>query len=276
MRKMTLEEIQSVNLEMMSEIHMFCEEHKIHYSLAYGSLIGAIRHKGFIPWDDDIDIMMPRPDYERFSRQFVSKKGFRLAPAYDKDTYVNYTRLYDNRTLVICRAKAAKFDIGVWIDIYPIDGVSPNREMCNEQFQRIRRYTGLVMKWRIYLYEITKKGIINKLKSSIRLFQIWIGNRGDFSYWHKRINEICQEVPFGSTNNCSSLLCVSANKNDKQEIFETADFQDFILIPFENHKFYIASGYDRILKTIFGNYMTIPPKEQQVSHLINKWGFYWK
>ena len=83
MRKMTLQEIQTVNLELMKDIHAFCVKNNIHYSLAYGSLIGAVRHKGFIPWDDDIDIMMPRPDFERFSHEYKSEKGYRLSSVYD-------------------------------------------------------------------------------------------------------------------------------------------------------------------------------------------------
>ena len=92
MRKMTLDEIQAVNLEIMKEIHVFCVNNHINYSLAYGSLIGAIRHKGFIPWDDDIDIMMPHQDYELFSKTFKSSKGYELLSVYSNETYVNYTR----------------------------------------------------------------------------------------------------------------------------------------------------------------------------------------
>ena len=97
---MTLQEVQAINLEMMEEIHLFCVRNNIRYSLAYGSLIGAVRHEGFIPWDDDIDIMMPRPDFEVFSRSFQSQKGFILSSVYSNETYVNYTRVYDNRTIV--------------------------------------------------------------------------------------------------------------------------------------------------------------------------------
>ena len=159
MKRMTLQEIQQVNLEMMKDIHAFCVKNGIHYSLAYGSLIGAIRHKGFIPWDDDIDIMMPRPDFERFSREYKSENGFWLSSVYGDDTYVNYTRVYDDRTLVICPAKAGKKETGVWIDIYPIDGISDNAEESREQFQRIRGYTKLVMKWRMNLRALTMKSI---------------------------------------------------------------------------------------------------------------------
>lgn len=275
MRKMTLQEIQTVNLELMKDIHAFCVKNNIHYSLAYGSLIGAVRHKGFIPWDDDIDIMMPRPDFERFSHEYKSEKGYRLSSVYDNDTYINYTRVYDNKTLVVCPAKAAKQDIGVWIDIYPIDGISDDESESTKQFQRLRHYTGLVMRWRKYLHCLSKDSISLKAKAYIRLAQLWLANKGTFAFWHRQICLICCEQQFGTTQRCSSLVCMEANRDNRQEVFPTSDFLQFQLMPFEDQQFYVASGYDNILTTIFGNYMQIPPKDKQVSHIIHLWDFYW-
>ena len=274
-KMMTIQEIQSVNLEIMKDIHAFCVERNIHYSLAYGSLIGAIRHQGFIPWDDDIDIMMPRPDFERFSKEYKSKNGYILSSVYDNDTYINYTRVYDNRTIAQSPAKASTHEYGVWIDIYPIDGISDDDTISKNQFQRLRHYTVLVMRWRKALRRKDKSNLWICLKAYLYLIRQWLFNKGDFHYWHNKICDICKEYQFGKTNRCSSLVCVDATNKNKQEIFGTEDFNAFELVPFENQQFYIASGYDHILRSIFGNYMEIPPKEKQVSH-INEWQIYWK
>ena len=85
MREMTLKEIQQVSLGILKDIHKFCVEHDIQYSLCYGTLLGAIRHKGFIPWDDDIDITMPRPEFDRFIKSYQSEKGYRLFAAENND-----------------------------------------------------------------------------------------------------------------------------------------------------------------------------------------------
>lgn len=273
---MTLHEIQSVNLEIMKDIHAFCVENEIKYSLAYGSLIGAIRHKGFIPWDDDIDIMMPRPDFERFSKEYKSKKGYILSSVYDNDTYVNYTRVYDNDTLVVSPALASKKPMGVWIDIYPIDGISDDEEESRNQFQRLRHFTGIVMRWRHTMYNWKKDNLWINFKAVIRLVHIWLTNKRNFSYWHHQICKISQEHAFGTTKRCSSLLCMEANRDDKQEVFLTSDFLHYKLMPFEDQQFYVTLGYDNILKTIFGDYMKIPPKEKQISHSIDNWDFYWR
>lgn len=276
MRAMTLQEIQRVNLEIMIDIHDFCVKHGIHYSLAYGTLIGAIRHKGFIPWDDDIDIMMTRPDFERFSKEYQSEKGFKLSSVYSDDTYINYTRVYDGRTLVICPGKAAKHDIGVWVDVFPIDAISDDNAISEDQFQRIRHYTNLVMNWRAHLQAKELKSVVRKVKSSIRLLQMRLTNKGCFPFWHQQVINICKENTFGSTKRCSCLVCVEANRDNNQAIFLTDWFRKSVVVPFEDQQFYIIADYDPVLKSIYGDYMQIPPKEKQVSHSLNRFGFFWK
>ena len=276
MRKMTLAEIQQVNLELMKDIHSFCVKNDIRYSLAYGSLIGAVRHKGFIPWDDDIDIMMPRPDFEKFSAMYQSKEGYILSSFYDEDSYINYTRVYDYRTIVKCPIKASKHEIGVWIDVYPLDGISDDDVISKEQFQLLRKHTRNVMKWRKCLIDIKQKKLNKRIRILLRMIKLRILNKGSINSWRDKICSICKEYEFGTTKRCSSLLCVEANSNNKQEIFQTKDFFEYQLVPFETEQFFITKAYDRVLTTIFGDYMKIPPKDKQVSHILHQWKFYWK
>ena len=276
MKRMTLQEIQSVNLNIMKDIHAFCVEHGIHYSLAYGSLIGAVRHKGFIPWDDDIDIMMPRPDFEKFSSSFESKHGFVLSSVYDENTYVNYTRVYNNaETLVISPAKAGKKEVGIWVDVYPIDGISDDETMSRKQFVEIRKYSQQVMTMRFIFRKLVSGNSIRKLKAAIKWVIYRLVKRGNLRQWHNKIVDLCKEVPYGKTSRCSSLVCMEANRDDRQEIFPLTSFQKYQLVPFETERFYIVSDYDTVLKVIFGDYMKLPPPEKRVSHVIKKWQFFW-
>lgn len=276
MKIMTLKEIQKVNLELMSDIHEFCVQNCIDYSLAYGSLIGAVRHNGFIPWDDDIDIMMTRPNFERFSKEYVSKRGFILSSVYDKNTYINYTRVYDNRTIVVSPAKQSSNKVGIWVDVFPIDAIPDDQEAADDQFRRLRQYTLLVMKWRYLMSSVTKADIRSKLYGIKELVKLIYANKSTFAQWHKYIISICKENNFGLTKYCSSLVCVEANIKNRQEVFFTKDFQDYELCDFEEYQFFILKSSDSILKTIFGEYMIMPPKEKQVSHVLKKWKFYWK
>ena len=127
-RELSLEEIQNESLRMLSIIDQFCIENGIQYSLGYGALIGAIRHKGFIPWDDDIDLIMTRPNYLRFVSLFNKDKTINrdlklFAPELD-NSYYNITHICDMR-----RTRVRKYyqwtdeDTGIWIDVFPIDSL---------------------------------------------------------------------------------------------------------------------------------------------------------
>lgn len=277
MERMSLSEIQKVNLDIMSDIHSFCVDNNIRYSLAYGSLIGAIRHNGFIPWDDDIDIMMPRPDFERFSSEYKSAKGFVLSSVYDTDSFINYTRVYDNRrTLVKCPAKPSKNEVGVWVDIFPIDGVSDDTKSSRDQFVRLRHETQRIMLWRKELSKLYYGNLTSKLDGLAHLIKLRLQNKGTIYDWHQRVVSICKEQTFGETERCSSLVCMEANKYDRQELFKTNWFMSYKLVQFEDNHFYVVHSYHEVLTTIFGDYMKMPPKEKQFSHIIHSWKFYWK
>lgn len=127
MKEMSLREIQLFSLEILKDVHDFCISNDINYSLAYGTLLGAIRHKGFIPWDDDIDIVMPCPDYERFCKIYRSKK-WRLFSPVNNDCYLNYSRVCDlDKTWVLSLPWCKESPTGLWIDIFPIDGIEVNQ-----------------------------------------------------------------------------------------------------------------------------------------------------
>ena len=275
MRKMTLAEIQSVGLDIMKEIHAFCMENGIDYSLAYGSMIGAVRHKGFIPWDDDIDLWMTRPNFEKFSSSFKSKKGYQLMSVYDKNNYCNYTRIYEvEKTRVISPAKACSHEVGVWVDVFPIDGIPDDRETFKKEYAEIRALGKKILGARYDLKYLERGTFFEKGKSIIKLLIRKILH-GGISGMHRKIVSLCKKHAFGDGKYCGSLVCVEAIKRNKPETFPVNDFSDYILTRFETEELMISSHYDHILTTIFGDYMQIPPKEKQVSHALTHWGFYW-
>ena len=274
---MTLQEIQGVGLEIMKDIHSFCVNNGIRYSLAYGSLLGAIRHKGFIPWDDDIDIMMPRPDFELFSVLYKSHDCFEMSSVYDAETYVNYTRVYDTRTLVKLPAWPARHGVGVWVDIFPIDGVSDQIDERKKQFENLRHYTSLLMEWRRYISRIHQGKLLTKIKAIYDIIVFKVTNHFESVHrWHDEILKICKNHPFGKTEYCSSLVCVDANKTGRQEVFPASCFSDYQLSSFNDSEFFIVTKYDEILTTIFGDYLKLPPVEERTSHVLRDWVFYWK
>ncbi|MGP1464265.1 MAG: LicD family protein [Prevotella koreensis] len=270
MRELNLQDLQKIELDILQDVHSFCEQHNIVYSIAYGSLIGAIRHKGFIPWDDDIDIIMPRPDFERFLNEYKSDK-FELVSPHSNDSYIAYGRVCDNkRTISQSGIPWCSKDVGVWIDLFPVDGVSDNRDEFSMNMKKLHRV------WRHQIRMRRSKAKISTATSfwdGIKLIfkTILFGNANIHAYNDKHFKKNL-DIPFGSTSHWSQAVCLD---EEDREFNSIEDFQSTILVQFENHKFRVMNGYDRVLRNSYGDYMQLPPEEdrcpkQDYVH------FYWK
>ena len=125
MKRISFEEAKRVELDILLHVAKFCDEHGLRYFLAYGTLIGAVRHKGFIPWDDDIDIQMPREDYEKllelYPKENTDEKYFLLAPEM-KGAHHPYAKIIDTRTVKKELGAKKNNPLGVDIDVFPLDG----------------------------------------------------------------------------------------------------------------------------------------------------------
>ena len=145
MRKIELKEVQQLEFEILRYVAKFCDENDIKYYLGYGALIGAIRHKGFIPWDDDIDILMPRVDYEKFINLFKSNNKFDIVNFnLNKHCLYFHTLVMNNKTLIKPRGASEGCDYGgVYIDIDPIDNIPNDVKIYHRQYKRIKFYKNI-------------------------------------------------------------------------------------------------------------------------------------
>lgn len=260
---LTLSDIQAQSLEILQTVHDFCVAKDIKYSLAYGTLIGAIRHKGFIPWDDDIDIIMPRPDYERFVASFAAP-GLGVLCEKDKDYYLNYCRVFDTvktgSTTVLPVGK--NYEGGVWIDVFPADGVSDDKAEFADNVAKVKKSWMMQLRYRYSLSSL--RDIIRScsIKDFLILLAIKLSGQG-----RKKLdlnNEIVRKnalrIPYGNTEHWSQLCVLDDGVRNYQLC---SDFDDTIDAAFEGRSFKIMKGYDRVLRNIYGDYMQVPPEDQR-------------
>lgn len=260
---MTIKEIHDVALKIMKEIHEFCMANNIQYSLAYGSMIGAARHKGFIPWDDDIDIWMTRPNFEKFTRTFVSKSGFRHSSMYDKDSLICFDRVYETKeTLIKTQYKACDGDVGVFVDVFPLDGVPEDEGRRNKQYIDFSSKITCLLYARWLIGYIERKQGWRKLYGICRLLFNDV-RWGEYRRAHNKMLEIAKAEDVGKSNFCCCFQCGDAYRKNQQELLPTAYFWNYILTEFEGAEFMICEDYDKILKIIYGDYMKLPPEEER-------------
>lgn len=269
---MTLQEVQRVLLEIMIDVHSFCVRNDIHYTLAYGSLIGAIRHKGFIPWDDDIDIWMPRPDYERFINEYKGK--YDLKQLKDDDYFMGYARVYDKeKTYAPENYRSMKKAAGVWIDVLPLDGVSDRIDERKLDYEDSCHLRDKSAGYRTDIYNYRTGNLYQKTKSILKIAVKRIV-RGPYHSLLVAFDQVCQRHSFGETEVCANYYCFSAYKKRRMEELKTAWFNEYIYSDFEDTQFMITKDYDVVLRSIFGDYMQLPPEDKRGG--FHTATFYWK
>lgn len=270
MEELSIIDVQKLSLEILKDVHDFCVENNIKYTLQGGTLIGAIRHKGFIPWDDDIDIAMPRPDYDRFLKEYRSDNGYRVIARDigDKSVDIMFARVCEfSKTIVKSSVPWCDQETGIWIDVFPLDGVEENHDILLKRIERMQWWWNLSLKKRTLKTPIADvHGIKYKIKYFLKMPVLLLGDIIG------RLNKECKKIPFGTTKYYSNLSFLQYGIREKHR---TAVLDEVILVPFEDSFFYSMKGYDEALKEKYGDYMSLPPIEQQVA----KHGFekiYWK
>lgn len=270
MRKIeSVDELKQIQLDILLAFDKFCEENNIKYSLAAGSLIGAIRHKGFIPWDDDIDVYVMREDYNMLNRIFPEKymgKYALITMERNKEWNRAYGKLCDDRTIHCENVIGVPKDMGVAIDVFPIDDVPDDfaewtkynkrriflRDMYTMKYIKIKRGRSLVKN----LFVIASKVV---------LFPFSFTLLARIMNWYSQIHN--GKGYLHVYENCPGVY-------NTKFAWQKKDFDKLLNVEFEGHYVKIMSGYDDYLRTIYGDYMQLPPEEKRLSH--HSFEAYWK
>lgn len=260
MRELSLKDIQDYSLKILLHVHDFCLKHDIQYSLAYGTLIGAVRHKGFIPWDDDIDIVMTRENFNRFICVYKSNDEYRLVSPDDENSFIAFARVCDvKETLIDTRTPWCSYDTGVWIDVFPVDSISDNEEEHKSRWHKLHRLWTLIT-----IARGAKASSEDYKKWNKPSYLIWLKKilflNGAFVRWaNKRLISNITSSKFEASSHCAQLACC-----DEYGFYEKNDFVEYTTLEFEGYQLSVIKEYDKVLRSLYGDYMQLPPVEHQV------------
>lgn len=265
MKQLTSEEYKSRLLEVMRKIDRACRDNGIRYSIIYGTLLGAVRHQGFIPWDDDIDIAMSRSEYNKL-RDYISahpelELNF-IDVSNHKDTVYICGKICDARTCI----KESNFrtvdGCGAFVDVFPLDNL-PDDEKERKRFKAHALYLAKLIQHSAKL----RPGKPDGLKHAFLLYSAFLYAHCFSTY--KLIRELdayCMKYSKAKTKYVGVPYFVSC--------FERADFDVLVDFPFESYALIGPKNYDKILNIAYdGSYLQLPPPEERVNHLIE---CYWK
>lgn len=265
---MSMKEIQSVSLEILKKIADICDQEGLKYSLAWGTLIGAVRHKGYIPWDDDVDIQMPRPDYERLKEYFI-KNADALYPLRLFDNSVNgYPYMLarvSNDDYVIDTINEKPCGMGIFVDIYILDGTGDTYEDAWNYASKTCKYPRLIfLSTRKYYHFGTTKGFLKRLfKVFVFIYAKIMGKE----YFERKLLSIISQKPYDQKD---YVGCVSWCERPKYAVIKKSEFEDMIDFQFENYKFKGPREYDKYLRIWYGDYMQLPPEKERIYHHLYK------
>lgn len=261
MKRLTLDEMHEALLGILTEFDRVCREHDLKYTLAAGTLLGAIRHKGFIPWDDDVDVYMPRPEYEKFieivSRGNVLNKEFSISTDRGKGTYYPFIKLMDNRYPIKC---PNHIEVPyLYLDIFPVDGMPSDAEERNKLYKKERRWNIVsgICQW--YTMDRWWGFIAYVIGWWFYLgTKLFIGNKRAV----RKMNEYALSYPFET-----SEMVGMHSFGQPQDALPREAYENFCEIEFEGKKFYAISAWEQYLTQKYGatSFRELPPENKRRS-----------
>ena len=265
--EVNLKELQQVELDILKEFIRVCNELNVKYFLDSGTLLGCIRHGGFIPWDDDIDVSMPREDYEIFLKEgqkLLKNKYFLQTYKTDPEYTMGFAKIRNSETTFIeSSVKNLKINHGVYIDIFPLDGYNDKNKIRNFLNKKAFVLYNLQINKK-YDFKITHKNNI-KGKLALILSNLLYGRKNVPSLLEKK-EKIAKKY---SINDTGKIYCFFYNATTDLKM-DSSIFEEGITKKFENIDVIVPKKYDEYLKIMYGDYMTLPPKEKRIAHHYNE------
>ncbi|MCI6996807.1 MAG: LicD family protein [Eubacterium sp.] len=259
-----VENLQEEEFKILCKFKEYCQKHKLTYNLEGGTLIGAVRHKGFIPWDDDIDTIMPRKDYDRFieltKTEPIGDGLIVVTRDSGEDFHFPFLKICNCNTILVEEGRVE--ETGLFIDVFPIDGANDDPEIIKKQY----RFMDAIKVLENYAW-MTKEEV--KSLPALKRVRAYLCKLLGKKFWRNWLDKIFMRYAYGSTKYVSQIAWSTILVYNKTE-----EYMKQIELEFEGKLFTAPSCYHERLTMMYGNYMQLPPEDKrQGKHTIIA---YWK
>lgn len=259
MQELTMDEIHEVTLGILKKIDEIASGEHLTYYMAYGTLIGVIRHQGFIPWDDDLDLMMLREDYDRlveyFDRHEKELYPYKILTPQNNKKYPHMIARVCNVEYPVVVENEQDCGMGVFIDIYPMDGVGSDLAVWRRMLKwRQQLVAGCYYATRLH-FEIPKKTYRIPDRFLLYLFAKCVGR----DFFTNRLEAYKSRFDWEKSRYIGCAVW-------EQDTYEKSDFDRVIKMPFEGMEVPVPAEYDRVLRPLYDDYMKLPPEESRQPH----------
>lgn len=260
-KNIDLKEIQNIEISMLKELKSICKKLNINYYLCGGTLLGAVRHKGFIPWDDDIDVLMKREDYEKLENYFKennnSYKHYKLLSLnLCDDYYYTMMKLIDMNTFMQETGVKSIKNFGVYLDIFPLDGFPDNKFVGKIHLKKLN-----------ILKKMNYMAYTDKLETNLKLLRPlkWLIFKFSKILGARRIALKAEKIAKKYKIDNSNIIAYTAI-GEKRELLPKKIYEEISWYEFNGEKHSSIKNYDAYLSSMYGDYMKLPPKDKQVTH----------
>lgn len=257
MDKLSLEEIQQVEADLLAEFADFCEANGLRYYLYAGTLLGAVRHKGFIPWDDDTDVMMPRPDYDRLMlmARAAGAHGHLMKPG-DDGYHFHFAKWVDTRTCFVEPGVNNPDGYGVFIDIFPLDAVTPEDGAAQKQA------VDKVTKDLYYAYRLDPQQLCGMKGFAKSVVGMALRGRRSEAELYSKLHDCCVKHDFDSTGYVAVLCSYPFDK----EVFPLDDLESTETRVFCDRAYRVVNHPENRLEALYGADWSTPIKREVPEH----------
>lgn len=262
MRIIDVAEMKQRLIDMTVYLDKLCEDNGLTLYMSGGTLLGAVRHQGFIPWDDDIDMYLSRPDYDKlieiFRQNSNNGKYKLLSHELDNNYLYTFSKLIDTDTLLIEAGGDAGTEMGLFVDIFPVDGLGNDIKTAKKHMKKCNKYITLNL---ALLVKPWRKNVSFAKNFAIACLRV-VAKAYGANKLHKKLYALVRSLPYESSDYVGEII---DEIGDKRIMLKSEMYQEYELMDFGNAKFKAPKNWDKWLTQFYGDYMQLPPEEKRVA-----------